>query len=161
MFGAIWEWVAGLFTGKATTQIGSRNLSVAGVTVGDYAGPVTVGNHVHIHNSPVDTARSEFVEIDPTPAEIEILCRLARSSDGILHKAPTDGGFDVLIDGDFLSGVYGGQYSAQLRDGVDRLTECRLLTEDKSDDRIRHLSSGGRRMALRLEKQLDSGDHGS
>lgn len=47
----VWEWIKGLFSGKGTTQIGSRNKSASGITVGDNGGPIVVGDNNVVHVS--------------------------------------------------------------------------------------------------------------
>lgn len=41
----VWGWIKGLFGGKGTTQIGSRNKSISAITVGNDAGGVVVGEN--------------------------------------------------------------------------------------------------------------------
>jgi hypothetical protein len=67
MFSVIWEWLKGLFGAKGTSQIGSRNQSVSGVTVGDNVAGVTIGNQVNIYHPPQPPTPRKILEIEPTP----------------------------------------------------------------------------------------------
>jgi hypothetical protein len=67
MLDAIWNWVKGLFGGgKGTTQIGSRNKSVSGVTVGDNAGNVVIGDKNVVQMSPPSQAPAPSPPKQPT-----------------------------------------------------------------------------------------------
>jgi hypothetical protein len=44
MFAAIWEAIKSVLFGKGTTQLGSANKSVSGITAGDNSGPIIVGD---------------------------------------------------------------------------------------------------------------------
>jgi hypothetical protein len=157
MLSAVWEWLKSLFHGKGTMQIGKGNQSVSGLTTGDVAGPVAVGtgNVINYHAA---EAREKTVTIKPTPAEVEILCRLETSQTGYLNAVAYDGGFEVLIDGATLGGPPGAGASVQLHEAIQRLLGYQLLTDIQRNGQVYHLSSQGREVARKLRNQIEGGE---
>lgn len=118
------------------------------------SGVIDQSEHHHYY----EPSQSQLVELNPTIAEVEILTRLADSQNGYLNAVRFDGGFEVLIDGQQLGGIGGGEPSVQLHEAVTRLIQFGLLTDVQKNGQIFHISSKGRDAAQLLREQLNRGE---
>jgi hypothetical protein len=153
MWTAIWEGIKGLFGGKGAMQIqvGKDNKAVT-ATITESSGTAIVGdnNVVNYHLPPAE----KTIEFNPTPAEVEILTRLAKSPVGYLHHTIAESNFLVVIDGESLNSPYDGAASVKMKEAVDRLLRYKLLEDVSRNGEILHLSTKGKDAAEQIRKQL-------
>jgi hypothetical protein len=132
-------------------QIGTANRAVTASN----SGTINMGDsHHHYHH----TAQPQQIALEPTVAEVEILTRLADSGSGYLNAFTFDGGFEVLIDGQQLGGIGGGEPSVQLHEAVQRLLRHGLLADLQHNGEIYHISTMGRDAARQIREQIDRGE---
>jgi hypothetical protein len=132
-------------------QIGTANRAVTAPN----SGTINMGDsHQHYHHP----AQPQQIELKPTVAEIEILTRLADSQSGYLNAVTFDGGFEVLIDGQQLGGIGGGEPSVQLHEAVERLLRYGLLSDLHRNGEVYHISTKGRDAARQIREQIDRGE---
>ena len=132
-------------------QIGTENRAVTAPN----SGSINMGDSHHYYHHPGQTQQ---IELKPTVAEIEILTRLADSQSGCLNAVTFDGGFEVLIDGQQLGGIGGGEPSVQLHEAVQRLLRYELLSDLYRNGEVYHLSTKGRDAARQIREQIDRGE---
>jgi hypothetical protein len=132
-------------------QIGIANRAVTAPN----SGTINMGDSHHHYAQPL---QPQQIEMKPTVAEVEILTRLAESHNGYLNAVRFDGGFEVLIDGQQLGGIGGGEPSVQLHEALRRLLQYDLLSDLQRNGQIYHLSTKGRDAARQIRDQLDRGE---
>jgi hypothetical protein len=131
-------------------QIGTANRAVTGPNTGT----INMGDSHHCHHA----AQPQQIELKPTTAEIEILTRLAESQCGYLNAVTLEGGFEVLIDGQQLGGIAGGEPSVQLHEAVQRLLRHGLLAHPERNGEVYHISTKGRDAARQIRERIDRGE---
>lgn len=152
MWGKVVEFVKGLFGGKGSTQIGSRNVSTnvtknVTVSAGQDASHVTVAEQVYVTHAAPSTPPPAF---EPKPEEVEILTRLQDSVNKTLHLVRIDSvaGYVVLIDGRELANPHSEVEACfAYIEAVHRLRDNNLLVNDSGEGELFHLSSAGRELA--------------
>jgi hypothetical protein len=157
MFSAIWEWIKGLFGGKGTTQIGSRNQSVSGVTTGNVAGPVAVGSGNVINYYDTSTIPRNASEPDLSSDEKELLAKMEKSQEGTLMLVQTDMGLMMLVDCQEVFHILDTAGRMRWHAAFEHLLELELIKDLRGNGEIYHLSSAGRSIAESIRKP-DSGE---
>jgi hypothetical protein len=131
-------------------QIGTANRAVTAPS----SGTIHMGDTHHYYHS----RQPQRLELKPTDAEVEILTRLANSQSGYLNAVTFDGGFEVLIDGQELGGIGGGEPSVQLHEAVQRLLCDGLLSDLNQNGEVYHISTKGRDAARQIREEIDRGE---
>jgi hypothetical protein len=132
-------------------QIGTANRAVTAPN----SGTINMGDSHHNYHHP---AHPQQIELKPAVAEIEILTRLADSQSGYLNAVTFGGCFEVLIDGQQLGGIGGGEPSVQLQEAVQRLVRYGLLSDLHRNGEVYHISTKGRDAARQIGEQIDRGE---
>jgi hypothetical protein len=150
MLAAIWEAIKGFFSGKGTTQIGSGNRSVSGVTAGDGDGNVVVGGDGNVVNVHADRPLSSEPPFEPTAEEKKMLLTLASSEDGYLMYTTNDLGPILTIDGAEIFNVFDDAARIRWIEAYGRLVSLAFLKDMRGDGHLFHLTSTGRTIADKL-----------
>src|SRR5262249_44678601 len=132
-------------------QVGGANRAITAPN----SGTINMGDSHHHYHRP---AQPQQIELKPTFAEVAILTRLADSQSGYLNAVTFDPGFEVLIDGQPLGGIGGGEPSVQLHEAVQRLLRYGLLSDLHQNGEVYHISTKGREAARQLREQIDRGE---
>ena len=97
MWDTIVGFVKALFTGKGTTQIGSRNRSVSGVSFGDNANAI-IADNVHVTTDrAAETSKPK--EISLTARAARVILEAAESRDGIVYFIRVSGVCSLRANG--------------------------------------------------------------
>jgi hypothetical protein len=158
MFLALWEWIKSLFGGKGTTQIGSRNQSVSGLTVGDVDGPVAVGsgNIIHYHQRP-STVLPKAAELDLTGDEKALLLNMEKSQEGTLMLVKNDIGLMMLVDGEPVYDIFDAAARMRWFEAFEHLVKREFIKDIEHNGETYHLASAGRRIAENARRPPNGG----